>query len=999
MKKKNYHQTIRSFLLLLLLVVCSSPTKAQKATVRGQVISKDKLPLIGATISLPEQSLTGTTTDENGYYSLEIPPGIVDLEASYVGYEARRKNSIVLLKDTTLTIDFILVEDFLEAVVVIGSVGDKGRIGTDAPAPVDLFKLDELKTSAPQISLNQLLHHMAPSFTSNTQMISDGTDHIDPASLRGLGPDQVLVLLNKKRRHTTSLVNVNGTFGRGNVGTDLNALPMAAIESIEILRDGAAAQYGSDAIAGVINLKMREATDELQVMVHTGGNFTRAASPEKNVDGETVELSANYGMPLGAEDRGFLNLTGALEFRGWTNRMQEFGGDIFNRFNAIERAVLEGDSGLQMEDMNLSNIQDFSEQVLHFSPETKALLTSAPTMDSLYNLLAMDATDEELAARGQSREDYNMRVGQSALRGGKFFGNFLLPLNDEVELYSFGGISFREGRSDCFQRLPNEARTYTPLYPNGFTPSLRSQIGDKSFAFGLRGKVADWDADLSNTFGKNDFTFLVDETANATLEGGSPNSFNSGGHSFQQNTGNLNLSRFFEMGQMEGVTVEFGMEYRFERYQINAGSEESYGNYDIDGELVNANTADGELVHDPLNRTRPQGAQCFAGFLPQNSVDARRSSMSLFSGADWEFSPDWLLSTAVRFENYSDFGSTFNYKLASRYKLSTGFAIRAAHSTGFRAPSLHQINFSRTRTIFTTQGGRTVAEEEGVFSNTSTAARLLGIPSLKQERSRNYSLGFSSTVKELSLKLTVDAYWINIRDRVVLTGSFAPGADPALQEIFSDFGATRATFFANAIDTKSSGLDIVATHRWRLDDNRIITTDLAATFSRTRAVRGENGDVKVNSSETLSEANLDSVFFDVTSRQYLEKAVPRTKITLGNSVEMKNFTFYVRNTFFGSTEEATNIEDPNTPEDYSYSGRLITDMSLTYKPNRMWNITVGANNLFDIYPEESDPAFQSGGRFIYSRRSPQFNYGGRHLFARLLVLLDNKSQLRRSDNY
>ena len=427
-----------------------------------------------------------------------------------------------------------------------------------------------------------------------------------------------------------------------------------------------------------------------------------------------------------------------------------------------------------------------------------------------------------------------------------------------------------------------------------------------------------------------------------------------------------------------------------ENFGITPGSELSYGNYDVNGNLVNPATPDELLVRDYFGRNRPSGSQCFAGFLPTNAVDARRSSAALYLDTEFDFTEAFLIGAALRFENYSDFGSTFNYKVVGRYKLSNDFAIRAGTSTGFRAPSLHQIHFSRTSTIFSLVDGVSVPQEVGVFANTSRAAALLGIPELKEETSQSISAGFTLKIPAASLRLTVDAYQIGIDDRVVLTGQFQPGDDEELQSIFNQAGATRAAFFANSISTTSQGLEIVIAHSARFG-SAVLRNDLAAIFSRTTWDE-EDG---INASDILREKNLVETYFDQTSRLYLEQAVPRIKLTLGNTLTAGDWTFYLRNTYFGETTEATNADiftddlelKPEATIDPYNDAKIVTDLSLGYNIADNLNLTVGANNLLDVFPDEADPTFQSSGRFIYSRRSPQFSYGGRYLFARVAFTL------------
>ncbi len=1001
MKQKNY------LWMLFIGLFLAGNAFGQQGTVSG-VVTDDGEPLIGATIKI-EGTDIGTVTDFNGNYQFTLDPGEYTLDASYVGYVSQKQIAVIESGKTT-TLNFDLENGLnLSEVVILGS-RNPARTKAKSAVPVDVINISDLGLAAPQTELNQMLHYSTPSFNSNTQTISDGTDHIDPASLRGLGPDQVLVLINGKRRHTTSLVNVNGTFGRGNVGTDLNAIPSSAISNVEVLRDGAAAQYGSDAIAGVINLQLKKDVNKLSVNYSTGANFTASdrigafGGEKKKYDGETAKIGLNYGLPIG-DKGGYINMTGDFSFRNYTNRMTEYRGSIFNRLNAIER-VAKADGFTNLDNLTMADAQKYAQQVSYFSQDLKSQINNAADMSALQSLLGEDATEDELKARGLTRSDFNMRVGQSALRQGQFFANMGVPLGENLEVYAFGGAGYRQGTSGCFYRLPNQSRTPTSIYLNGTVPLINSNIIDRSIAAGIRGKIGDWNLDFSNTYGSNVFEYRLTHSMNATLESSSPTSFNNGGHGFGQNTANFDISRYFDgwMGT-KGMNFAFGGEYRLENYNIFQGTTISYGNYTINGELVSPTTPSSELEKDFLGRTRPAGCQCFSGFQPSNVINAYRSSVAGYGDAEFDVTEDLLLEGAIRFENYSDFGNTFNYKLAGRYSIGDFLNLRAAYSTGFRAPSLHQIHFSRTSTIFETINGATVASEVGLFANTSRAAKLLGIPELKQETSNNISAGFALSLKDMGLTLTVDGYLVNIKDRVILTGTFKPGdansdaAKAELTEIFNQAQAGKAAFFANAIDTRSKGLDIVLSHKLRLTPSMLLTTDLAGTFSQTRKV----GDVKA--SDLLKNSGLVDKFFDQQARVYLEAAIPTTKITMGNTLDMGKFNIYLRNTYFGRTLEATNepiydenlkpiptdqLDDKYKDVDPVYSPKVVTDLSVGYHITDDLALTVGANNLFDIYPDYASKIFQSSGRFLYSRRSPQYSLNGRYVFARVNFTLNAK---------
>ncbi|WP_027124684.1 TonB-dependent receptor [Gelidibacter mesophilus] len=953
--KKNY--------LLLFLILFSYSLYAQK--VSGVVKDENNEPLSGVTIVV-KGTLSGTITDFDGHYEIKADIG-QKLVFSYVGYNNLEKT----VEGTTLNVT-MQAGVSLNEITLIGS-RNPARTAVNSLSPVDVIDVSELASVSPQVNLNQILNFVAPSFTSNTQTIADGTDHIDPASLRGLGPDQVLVLINGKRRHTSSLVNVNGTFGRGSVGTDLNAIPTASIRRIEVLRDGAAAQYGSDAIAGVINIVLDNATEELKLIVTTGANFTSNANEQTGgVDGATTNISANYGLKLG--DRGgYINFTGDFDYRDDYNRMKEWEGSIFNQYNTIERVA--SNDGYDITKLLDDDVSD----VIKYGNQAGFNLDPNVSKADLRTILSANNTDAELASRNMTRSDFNMRVGQSEVRGGRFFTNFSLPLDDNgSELYSFGGLSSRTGNSGGFYRLPNQSRTYTPAYMNGFLPEINSTISDQSLSVGIKGKVGNWNADFSNTYGRNAFLYVIGNTFNASLQNASPTTFDAGGFNFSQNTVNLDLNNFYE-DIFSGLNVAFGAEYRLENYEIVAGQKDSYEQYTATGEAITTSTQQPSV--DFFGSARPGGSQVFPGFSPKNEVNRGRNSVAGYLDLEADITDAFLLSLATRFENYSDFGSTINFKLAALFKVNESLNLRVAGNTGFRAPSLHQLYFNSTSTIFDQNGD---PQEVGTFANDSRAAKLLGIPELKQETSRSISAGFTVKWPEARVNITLDGYFVGIDDRVVYTGQFeGPGTGTELDNLLSQANATAASFFANAIDTESKGIDLVITQSMNIGSNMVLKNDLSATFSQTKQVG------PINASRVLEDAGLVDTYFPEDSRIYLEEAVPRTKVNLFNTLSMGDFNFFLRNVYFGEVTEATT----NVDLQEVFGSKIVTDLSVGYKVSDSFMLTVGANNLFDIYPDRVSKDIngmgnnRSDGRFDWSRRAQQFGIGGRFLFARLSISL------------
>jgi iron complex outermembrane recepter protein len=1005
-------------------------------TITGTVTnSKTGEPLVGVTVSLKGKNKT-VTTDAAGKFSINADEGdvLVITSVGYNTYEAK------VTAETNYTIVLASAESSLDQVSVIGSRSPR-RVATETAVPVDILNIADLTKAAPQSNLNQILNYVAPSFTSNTQTVADGTDHIDPAQLRGLGPDQVLVLLNGKRRHSSSLVNVNGTPGRGSVGTDLNAIPAFAIERIEVLRDGAAAQYGSDAIAGVINVVMKKNINKLTASLYAGGNASSGANDHRGgLDGAQAQLDMNYGIKLGKKG-GAINLTASLVTRGETRRATDYNGQIFNAYNAIENRALAGGVNLSSLFGNINNnnntaqiistIKTYAPNVNYFSTAQQSAIAAATTLGGATGLQAIlsgitdantDVTNKELAYRGLERRNFNMRVGQSRLLSGQIFMNTILPVNDNITFYTFGGYGVRNGNSAGFYRRPVQANTLTEVYPNGFLPEIVSHITDASLAIGLRGKIfKDWNFDISNTYGQNQFKYTVNNTINATQGINSPKIFNAGKLGFGQNTVNLDLSHEFNI--LEGLNLAFGGEARMENYKIVAGDENSYGRYDIFGNIATSTTnASQQAPTDFFGGLRGAGAQVFPGFRAGNAVNESRTSVAGYADVELNVSKAWLVSAALRYENYSDFGSTFSYKFATRVKVAKGLNFRGAIATGFRAPSLQQRYFNSTSTQFI--GG--LPFEVASFKNNSKAAEAFGIPSLKQEDSYSYSAGFTYKVPQTSLTFTIDGYYVKIKNRIVLTGQFLrpvtptlPAVLPAdqllLQQLFDAENASRATFFTNAINTESKGIDYIVSNKFKFDGFSL-KTDLAGTVSVTKKV----GDI--NSSDLLKSTGNVNKYFDEASRIYLESAVPRSKLALINTLTVNKFEFFIRHTYFGS------VTDPNTgdvngnakvegdfingqfleTEHPVYGGRTITDFSIGYAASKTVRLTIGANNIFDIYPDlnlktqtVARPNANGSGaynaptvldlsnnnQFEYSRNVSQFGFNGRFIFARLNISL------------
>ncbi|KIA99002.1 TonB-dependent receptor [Flavobacterium sp. KMS] len=911
----------------------------------------------------------------------------------------------------------------LSEVTIIGS-RSKNRVKTDVPVPIDIFNISEITKGAPQTSVTQILNYVAPSFTSNPTSTADGTDHIDPAQLRGLGPDQVLILVNGKRRHTSSLVNINGAPGRGSVGTDLNAIPSFAIERIEVLRDGAAAQYGSDAIAGVINIVLKKNANYLSGDVQYGANMSSGSNNFKGgTDGQALQVDLNYGTSLGKEGS-FLSVTGSAVTRQATSRAGIRSNAIFNAYNAVEYRAAQNGVNVNSLFSNInttpnsaqiiSTLQQYAPQVSYFTAAQQTAIAGATNITQMQAALGFDATNNEINYRGQERSDYNMSVGQSELASGQLYYNTKYPLTEITSLYSFGGVSYRNGKSYAFNRLPNGAGTFTQVYANGFLPEIESDIIDASSAVGLTTQLFGFDTDISTNLGSNSFKYDVNNTINATLGTNSDSSFYAGKVSFLQSTTNLDLSKKYDV--LDGLNVAFGGEFRYENYQIKQGDVESYGLYDVNGNLVSGILPSNSplIVTDFFGNKRGAGAQGFSGFQPSDAKEKDRRSGAAYIDLELNATKNWLINGAARYENYSDFGSTVTFKLASLLKLNDNINWRISGQTGFRAPSLQQKYFESSSTQFINGSPYQV----GYFTNDSEAAKSIGVENLKPETSKSISTGFTFKIPAANITIATDAYFTRIDDRIVLTGQYARPTDAQIngatspeqkdaltlfQQAFDLKGVERASFWTNGINSETKGIDLVISQKYNVIEDFTIRNDFALSYNTTKRVGS------LNVPQSIVNAGGDPYvysFFPESSRIYLEEAIPKLKANLMTTFSIKKLDIYLRNSYFGKVTDpgATDVNLDGFSSVYEhpeYSAKLVTDLSLGYQINEHLRVTLGVNNIGDVYPDRNNPAtpaftnttptlspapstdLSNANQFAYSRAVSQFGLNGRFGFARL----------------
>ena len=624
-------------------------------------------------------------------------------------------------------------ENEIEEIVTIGT-RSQTRSVEDSLVPVDIITADDLLRS-PNIAgeLGGLLQAAVASFSMPRQSNSGYTDIVRSAQLRGLSPDQVLVLVNGKRRHVNSVISTESKVGRGSAAVDFNNIPTSAIERIEVLRDGAAAQYGSDAIAGVINIVLKDNAEGGNISVSYGGHITDLDPVDKSItDGETVTVSANHGFSSG---NGFVNLSLEYRDRSSTNRSS------FDQLPTI----------------------GFAEFI--------APIPSSGTPEA--------APNDALAGMR------NYREGDGEASDINLMYNAGLDLDSGFELYSFGSYSERDGEGYNFFRYPVSANNVISVYPNGFLPISEADITDFSVAGGITGELSGgWLIDASVVHGFNEFSDGVKNTLNSSLGEASPTEFYRGEYEYSQTVLNFDVSRGMDLGAIP-VNAAAGLEFRFEDYSTKAGDPESY----IAGTAV-ACTVCITFGNSDVSKI---GAQSGPGLTPDDEVDEDRFSWSAYIDLEFDITEDLLFSVAGRFEDYDDFGDTVNGKAAARYELFPGFAVRGSVSTGFRAPSLAQAFFTGTTTSYGTGGAlvRTLS-----LPVTHPIARENGAEALDAEESLSMSVGFTWS-HDSGLSLTFDYFEVEIDDRIALSQNIPVDGVPGVGGVrfFTNVADTETTGF------------------------------------------------------------------------------------------------------------------------------------------------------------------------------------------------------------
>lgn len=830
-----------------------------------------------ATLHLPTGLRRTVQADAQGNFDLQglIPGGPYVVQVTREGYRPQLISNLFIKAGQPVRFEFALVP----ATVAVGT-RRADRTVLESAVPVDVVDMRELTLTAPRTDVTQLLTYVVPSFNSNRETSADGADHVDASNLRGLGPDQMLVLVNGHRRHSSALINLLGSRGIGTSTTDLNTLPANALDQVEVLRDGAAAQYGSDAIAGVMNFNLKSDNHGGNILVNNGVHSSGY--------GYNTTVSLNKGLKLGP--KGFLNLTGEVDYRGRTTS------------------------------------RDYTRDL-----NSWPIFSSEPARE-----------DSFLLANHKTQKDYRQLNGDAQVLNVRAVYNAGVQLSEKARLYSFGTYNFRRGRAVAPWVLPSFNPldlTTRPGYSLGYQPDINTRIHDGAAVLGLDLKLGRWTLDLSQSIGTNRMRYDGSNTLNPTMGLASPTSFDNGGLQFTQAVSNATLTRLFDK-VLAGTNVAVGTEFRNDHYAIVAGQPESY------------------LAYPGAPVGTSGGAQGFIGFDPSSAVAESRQNLAAFLDVEADIVKRWTVGGAVRYENYSDFDAATVFKLNTRVQAANFLALRGGYNTGFRAPSQQQRTY-RQLTLLPTVANGTVYS--AIFNNGSAIANAAGIERLTPERSRNLSAGLVLTpVKDLIF--TADAYQIDIDNRISLTNEFDVTTVPAIQAALaaqSQADITTVQFFANALSTRTRGLDLVGSYHATVGRGTLRLT-AAANFNET-TLRGQ-----LQVPAAFADRQADNLpgndFIGQRQLSLITSGNPKSKIFTSASFEQGRLGATVRYTRFGEVSfydfNFSSLDEGSYF--FVFRPKSVTDVILTYKPAKGVLLALGAQNIFNVLTDNTMQAAANG---------------------------------------
>ena len=911
MRRTFLHRIVLSAFVFLFVNLNSF---SQNGTITGRV-KYGKEALQGATVLVGNKI---TITDQKGEFSFSVKAGHYTLAITHAGY-TRMEKDVTVSAGANKNFDFDMVpNEQLGEVVTLGSRSLIQRSNLNTAVPVDAFSSAQLSETG-QTSLMQMLSYTAPSLNASMQNAPE------PVTLRGLYPDQILILLNGTRYNNTAYINTGnisggipfrGQLGRGSVTNDLNSIPFSAIEKIEILRDGASAQYGSDAVAGVINITLKESMGKPSVSLHLGQQYKG--------DGETIRLGINNGVTL--NKKGFLNYSADFRYRGPTFRGGEYTGTVYYNIDAKY---------------------------------------SQSQIDSV---IALD--NQKIKDRGFDRKQAsNAGNAESASVG--LLMNGAYPINNKTKIFWTGALnntSFAVVFPYFFPKMALQVNTV--LFPDGFKGSIKPDTWNVSGIAGVKGVVGKeifWE--YSSAYGSNSSKYYAENTNNASqqfsLGKNAPTNFYTAYLRYQQLTNTLHFTKniLSHGNKLKSINLDWGGELRLENFRMKPGEEASWFSYDSAGR-------------------KNGGSQTSLIVSPRTALNKYRNVMCAYVDLEGDFKARFLFAVAGRFEHYSDFGSNVAGKLAARYKLSRTVSVRGSVSNGFRAPSMQQRYWSLINSGFIRGGSTASPTRSGIFNNESDVAKLFGVPSLEAEKSLNFSGGFTSTISG-RIYLTIDGYWIQIKNRVVLGGRFDRSNDEVDRLLnassLRDSTITQVSFFSNAISTRTKGIDLVLHGKWNFNQAQLIAS-LSANFTRTQLF----GDIKVAANLSPADSNKNTLF-NREQISNLEDGQPRSKIILDLDYKKGKLGFMLRNTRFGETAfQHVVVATGKIQPQETFSPKILTDLSISYTPKSLLTITAGANNIFDVYPDGlKNSENTNGGLYIYAMEASPFGFNGGYYYVNM----------------
>jgi iron complex outermembrane recepter protein len=899
------------------------PLGLMAQTVKGKVVdtSGEALPYMNVVV---KGTSIGTTTDNNGEFSITVKSLPAKLVISSMGYTTKEIN---VANASYLTITVEEGGESLEGIVLTGS-RTPARSNTKSALPMDIVSSKDL-VSTGQTTFDKALQYKIPSFNTVQTPVNDATSLLDPYEIRNMGPSRTLILINGKRKNLSALLYTQTSPGRGETGADISGIPVDAIKTVEILRDGASAQYGSDAIAGVMNIILKDTPN--------AGSATLRTGMTSEGDGEMFGVSVNNGTAIG-DDKGFINYT--VDFSKTS---------LANRPGTVDAAGEAADFGASLADVQefLSRNPDAGN--INGSPETAA---AKFLINGAYDLSA----ETKLYFNGAF---INKKVNS--------FANYRTPYWRTVGDFPYLADFFPGDN-------PNNAGGY-----DGYVPTFEGDLNDYNATIGFKSIINDWNVDASFTTGGNSQTYKVnqshnrnvvyspstwvDANGNGVIDDGevsegsqlyrenSKQSFDPGGTRFSHNVGNLDISKVLS----DDLSVAFGTEFRYETFEV------------VEGEL---GSYDGG------------GADSFAGNSPENSGVFTRYNFGGYASLNWSASENLTLDGTIRTENYSDFGNAFVWKTSAAYQLSDKYTLRGSASTGFRAPTLHQIYTQKAQYSFVPGQGIQVG---GLVNNVSSQAKLLGIPELDAETSTNFTLGFGGKVNR-NFSFTFDYYSINVEDRIVLSteiGATAAGNTP-LDAVLTANNLSDVSFFVNALDTKTSGLDVVVSYANLEVGGGKLGFNLSGNYTIQNERDGEvkNPTLVANAGQSVVNATQEALFF--TSR-------PQSKWILGTTYDIGKLGLSLNNTYFGKT--TFKQQGMSTDLRTEFTPKIVTDLGINFNATDKLTLSLNVNNLLNVLPEWSFKAENAAGTALladaaqvknqsnlitFNQRYSQMTYDGYH---------------------